>query len=491
VDRGRRALAGILVAASVGCTATPAIETAGASCSTIDTVSASDAAGTAAVAGQPTACEADAKEQDAAGPTGDPSDPPVAAVPAAAVVPVPAAGSAPPSAPLFEESGQAVGDDPAVSKDPGSEGPPRLGADRAAGEELPGGIPRAGDDGRHSSADAASADGAPLGVNDRAGAKTRAKENPPADGSDRAGGGRTASGGPGKGNDRAGGKSRTTNGASAGDGRPWGTPAVIGDGQALGEPTDSDAGAGTAAPRNSASVAIAARSIAHVTGDPIAPAADDPSAPVNADSGSGVPEPSSHIVGIAAATPRNAGAAGAPDARRTSAAPMHGPASGVVTTVQAAAGQIAAQTALRLSPRDVSAALLEPAPRSAVPTAHSSAPRAISPWLGAAPASEALNMAPSAPPRTAAPHGAGRHPTRSGAAGDGRDRRAPASPTAPRGRGSVTGSSGGTAGSAGSAVWCVILIGFLVYSIQPLRRHRVLLVAVGPVVFPALHERPG
>jgi hypothetical protein len=93
----------------------------------------------------------------------------------------------------------------------------------------------------------------------------------------------------------------------------------------------------------------------------------------------------------------------------------------------------------------------------------------------------------------AATHAAGSaHPSEPAPTGRGVDDRSPLSPSGPPpGRGVVAGSSSASGGGAASALWCAILVGFLAYAAQELRRHRIRLVLAGPVGFVSPQQRPG
>ena len=85
--------------------------------------------------------------------------------------------------------------------------------------------------------------------------------------------------------------------------------------------------------------------------------------------------------------------------------------------------------------------------------------------------------------------GAERHAPKPSPSGPGGDT-GPAAPLGPPGSVAVAG-GGGAPGGASSALWCVILVGLLVYSAQELRRHRVRPVLSGPVGVVSLLQRPG
>jgi hypothetical protein len=55
----------------------------------------------------------------------------------------------------------------------------------------------------------------------------------------------------------------------------------------------------------------------------------------------------------------------------------------------------------------------------------------------------------------------------------------------------VASSAAAASGGASAAMWCVLLIGFLLYAARDLRRHRGQLLLAGPAGVPSPQQRPG
>jgi hypothetical protein len=165
-----------------------------------------------------------------------------------------------------------------------------------------------------------------------------------------------------------------------------------------------------------------------------------------------------------------------------------------VSLVKQPARAMASRPASPTSSRAASAGVFKP--DSPAPFArgelapHASAPF---PWLDTGRSYATPNVLRSTPAHTPSARRAGDHPATSGVSRGGGSQpiRSPLSPFGPPGRGAVSGSSGASGATGGSALWCAVLVGFLVFSVQPLRRHRVVLVAAGPVGFSPLQQRPG
>jgi hypothetical protein len=69
--------------------------------------------------------------------------------------------------------------------------------------------------------------------------------------------------------------------------------------------------------------------------------------------------------------------------------------------------------------------------------------------------------------------------------------RTPQLPADPPGRGAIASGVSAPGGGASAAMWCAMLVGFLLYARTELRRHRVQPALSGPSGVPSPHQRPG